>query len=74
MEQYGLFGNNTKLALGDGTSTNKGEAVQVKINAETNLENVIKISAGTNHSLALTKDGKVYAWGENKYGQLRTKQ
>jgi alpha-tubulin suppressor-like RCC1 family protein len=31
---------------------------------------VIAISAGTNHSLALTNDGRVWAWGHNDQGQL----
>ncbi len=35
-----------------------------------NNEQVIDISCGGSHSLALTIDGQVYAWGENKYGQL----
>lgn len=32
--------------------------------------NVIKIAAGQNHSLALTKDNKIYAWGSCEEGQL----
>jgi len=47
-----------------------GEPAQIKINKNTYLENVIKISAGANHVLALTKDGEVYAWGKNEAGQL----
>ncbi|KAF7720109.1 Uncharacterized protein PECH_001224 [Penicillium ucsense] len=31
---------------------------------------VSKISAGDYHSLALTKDGRVFAWGDNSFGQL----
>ena len=38
----------------------------------TDLTNVIKISAGANHVLALTKDGEVYTWGKNNAGQLGT--
>jgi len=30
----------------------------------------IQISAGSNHSLALKKNGSVWAWGWNQYGQL----
>lgn len=33
-------------------------------------EPVEKISAGTNHALALGKSGMVYGWGHNRYGQL----
>ena len=31
---------------------------------------IIKISAGENHYLALDANGEVYAWGTNNYGQL----
>jgi alpha-tubulin suppressor-like RCC1 family protein len=30
----------------------------------------VAISAGAGHSLALGSDGKVYAWGNNQYGEL----
>ena len=33
-------------------------------------KNIIAIAAGHNHSLALAADGCVYAWGNNRYGQL----
>ncbi|MFC3788619.1 OmpL47-type beta-barrel domain-containing protein [Paenibacillus sp. GCM10012307] len=35
-----------------------------------NLTGVIKISSSYAHNLALTDDGKVWAWGDNYYGQL----
>ena len=31
---------------------------------------IIKISAGESHSLVLKKDGMIWAWGRNEYGQL----
>lgn len=34
------------------------------------LPGITAISAGMKHSLALAKDGTVYSWGENRYGQL----
>lgn len=34
------------------------------------LTNVIAVSAGAYHSLALLKDGTVRAWGSNKFGEL----
>ena len=33
-------------------------------------ERASAISAGLNHSLALTESGRVYVWGSNEYGQL----
>jgi alpha-tubulin suppressor-like RCC1 family protein len=40
--------------------------------AVTNLddEQIVQVAAGAEHSLALTADGDVYAWGANSYGQL----
>ncbi len=46
------------------------EAQQVKIDENTYLENIVKIAVGSKHILALTKNGEVYAWGDNTYGQL----
>lgn len=34
------------------------------------MKNVSLCSAGADHSLALTKDGKLYGWGNNSYNQL----
>lgn len=33
---------------------------------------IVQISAGDNHSAALTADGRVLTWGRGKYGQLGT--
>ena len=35
-----------------------------------NIENIIDISAGFGHIMALGEDGKVWTWGANQYGQL----
>ena len=35
-----------------------------------NIPSIKSISAGYSHSVALTKEGKVYTWGNNTYGQL----
>ena len=32
--------------------------------------NVVAIDAGSRHSLALTTNGQVYAWGWGYYGQI----
>lgn len=34
------------------------------------LENAVAIAAGWDHSLALTRDGMVYAWGSRSHGQV----
>ncbi|XP_048471115.1 probable E3 ubiquitin-protein ligase HERC3 [Rhincodon typus] len=31
---------------------------------------IIQVACGNSHSLALTKDGQLFAWGQNTYGQL----
>jgi alpha-tubulin suppressor-like RCC1 family protein len=31
---------------------------------------IVQVACGPYHSAALTKDGEVYAWGDNRYGQL----
>ena len=35
-----------------------------------NVSNIIKVSCGTNHAVALTNQGEVYVWGTNSRGQL----
>jgi len=56
--------------LGNGTTSNSNLAVQVKDTTGGYLTDVIAISAGWSHSLALKKDGTVWAWGESTYGEL----
>lgn len=34
------------------------------------LSNIVAISGGISHFLALGKDGNVWSWGSNQYGQL----
>ena len=36
------------------------------------LSNIAKISAGTNHNLALDVEGNAYSWGTNTYGECGT--
>ena len=37
-------------------------------NGDLNLTNVVSISAGYQHNIALRKDGTVWAWGRNDGG------
>jgi alpha-tubulin suppressor-like RCC1 family protein len=60
------WGANDQGQLGDGTTTAYRPA-PVKV---ANLSGIKAIDAGAYHSLALTTTGKVWAWGNNGYGQL----
>ena len=70
------WGNNTLGQLGDGTTSSRNVPAQVP-----GLSGVVAVSAGQGfqdeccyrgqgHSLALTQDGRVWAWGYNDHGQL----
>ena len=63
------WGSNANGQLGRTGSTSV--AAEVSIVGDTDdSANIIAIAAGKEHSLALTSDGRVYAWGLNNYGQL----
>ena len=63
------WGSNKFGELGDGTTTSRSTPVQV-----TSLANVSAIAAGVGyfdaHSLAVKRDGSVWAWGKNESGEL----
>ncbi|WP_327324223.1 CAP domain-containing protein [Streptomyces sp. NBC_01210] len=60
------WGLNSAGQLGDGTTTERH--VPVKVQGVTGV--VAIAAAGTGHSLALKRDGTVWAWGSNNWGQL----
>ncbi|XP_077014348.1 RCC1 and BTB domain-containing protein 2 isoform X2 [Tamandua tetradactyla] len=62
------WGHNAYSQLGNGT-TNHG---LVPSHISTNLSNkhVVEVACGSYHSLVLTSDGEVFAWGYNNSGQV----
>lgn len=65
------WGYNNYGELGDDTEKKRLTPVEVKgPGGKGNLEGIIAISAGKAHTVALRKDGTVWAWGRNNKGQL----
>ena len=59
-------GYNGAGGVGDGSfTTPRTSPVQTQV-----LTNAVEISAGSNHSIARTADGKVWVWGMNPASQL----
>lgn len=61
------WGTNTYFQLGDGTATDRSAPVEALL---PDGLTVTDVDAGFNHSVALTSDGLVLAWGGNDAGQL----
>ena len=63
-------------ASGRGAPTNPGNSGSARTPMFTprrrlsGISSVTLIAAGANHSLAITSDGSVWAWGANNYGQI----
>jgi alpha-tubulin suppressor-like RCC1 family protein len=64
------WGKNTNGQLGNGTTTQANNPVQVKTNSTTFIASANAVAAGASHSLILKTDGSVYACGLNSSGQL----
>ncbi|MBQ8300663.1 MAG: hypothetical protein IJX57_01675, partial [Clostridia bacterium] len=66
------WGYNANGELGNGASANIYSPIRVTggETGEEYLSGIVEIAAGSNHNLALRKDGTVWAWGYNNYGQL----
>lgn len=63
-----VWGRNHLGQLGQGTADNNPHAVPVEVALLPN--NISKVSGESYHLIALAKDGTVYSWGDNTYGQL----
>jgi alpha-tubulin suppressor-like RCC1 family protein len=64
------WGENSSGQLGDGTFTSRSAPVAVVMTGALSGRTVAGIAAGREHSLAVTSDGRVFAWGLNGSGQL----
>eukprot|EP00930_Biecheleria_cincta_P089959 TRINITY_DN792_c0_g3_i1.p1 TRINITY_DN792_c0_g3~~TRINITY_DN792_c0_g3_i1.p1 ORF type:complete len:588 (-),score=90.30 TRINITY_DN792_c0_g3_i1:228-1991(-) len=62
-----VWGGNDFGQLGDGTNMARGSPVELKLPGNSRA---CKISAGWWHTLVVTEDGDLFAWGQNVMGQL----
>ncbi|MEP2776553.1 MAG: choice-of-anchor D domain-containing protein [Luteolibacter sp.] len=56
--------------LGDNSTSQRNDPVLADMGGELAGKTIVQVVRGANHTLALTSEGKVYAWGYNYYGQL----
>jgi len=66
------WGDNNEGQLGNNNAPNDSPVpVQVLgVGGQGILRNIVALAGGNRHSLALSADGQVYAWGDNSDGQL----
>jgi alpha-tubulin suppressor-like RCC1 family protein len=64
------WGQNVDGRLGDGSTTSRSTPVAVDMSGVMAGKTIIAVAAGEDHSLALSSDGLVFAWGNGSYGQL----
>lgn len=65
------WGVNNIGQLGDGTIDSKNTPVEITSNFNLNEnERIVMMSLGSVHSLAISSQNRVFAWGGNTYGQL----
>jgi len=60
------WGGNSHGQLGDGTTTLRTSPVQIGSSSTTWSQ----VACGRTHSLGIQRDGTLWAWGDNYYGQL----
>jgi alpha-tubulin suppressor-like RCC1 family protein len=63
------WGDNTAGELGDGTTTIRSNPRSSPVQV-IGLTDIVAVSSGVRHTLALDSNGKVWAWGDNSAGEL----
>lgn len=66
-------GKNTRGQLGQHHSIftlNQLIPAKIKLSSDLILDHVIDICCGDHYSMAITRDGHLYTWGSNEFGQL----
>ena len=61
------WGDNSFGELGDGGACGTTCPTQITVPG---LPTILQVAAGRDHALAVSTDGRVYAWGANSHGQL----
>lgn len=61
------WGSNTDGQIGNGSQDNK---YYVPVTQVSNISNIIEVSGGIYHSVAIDENGNVWTWGNNRNGQL----
>jgi hypothetical protein len=64
----------TSLIAPVNPSNNNNAATKVEVNSRHGAGRIIDIAAGSRHSLCVTEDGVVYAWGDGHMGQLGSRK
>ncbi|XP_026673021.1 RCC1 and BTB domain-containing protein 1 [Ceratina calcarata] len=65
------WGHNNYSELGNCTAVVE-DSVPKQIKMDLSNKFVVDIACGSYHSLALTREGEVYAWGGNNFGQVNS--